>query len=259
MPPDTPLRYACDSSGLPPPPRPSCQYPPPPSRRPPPQVLTDSGGGCRIRTSCSRPPGAVPPAILLQEEVRLSVNSDVVQAHLAKPVTPVKLMGLFKSAIVSQEPWPAHRSKILIVDDLAINRRLMRTHLDSWGFANIDEAEDGQGALRAAQQCSAYSAILMDINMPVMDGCTAAVHIRKMPLYNSIAIFAVTANVSADLQQQCIESGMNAVFAKPINFPDLRAALQQAMAGQRTPASERRSTGGRLPGMASVSSESEIQ
>ena len=70
-PPDTPLRYACDSSGLraAPPPRPSCQYPPPPSPADPPppaptaplQVLTDSGGGgCRIRTSCSRPPGVGP-------------------------------------------------------------------------------------------------------------------------------------------------------------------------------------------------------
>ena len=59
MPPDTPLRYACDSSGLraAPPPPPSCQYPPPPPPpTPPPQVLTDSWGGCRIRTSCSCPP-----------------------------------------------------------------------------------------------------------------------------------------------------------------------------------------------------------
>ena len=68
MPPDTPVRYACDSSGLraaPPPPPPPAKLPippPQPSRRPPPlQVLTDSWRRCRIRTSCSCPPGVVPP------------------------------------------------------------------------------------------------------------------------------------------------------------------------------------------------------
>ena len=61
MPPDTPLRYACNSCGLraaPPPTPPSCQSPPPPAR---PQVLADSwgGGGCRVRTSCSRLTGCI--------------------------------------------------------------------------------------------------------------------------------------------------------------------------------------------------------
>ncbi|WP_395670986.1 response regulator [Phenylobacterium sp.] len=124
------------------------------------------------------------------------------------------------------ESRPLH---VLIVDDNATNRLVARTLLEMFGCTSA-EAADGAAAVVAASQ-GAFDAILMDINMPGMNGIEATRKIRSLPGPKSrIPILALTANadpVDAATYREC---GMNGVVEKPIKPERLLAALQGVLA-----------------------------
>ncbi len=108
--------------------------------------------------------------------------------------------------------YPAH---ILVVDDLAANRELIRAVLQAAGH-RVEDAESGSAALEAAKQTQ-FDVILMDLQMPGMDGATAARTIRNMDSLNrSTPIIAVSANVLPEHRLVSAEAGMNDHFGKPI-------------------------------------------
>ena len=96
---------------------------------------------------------------------------------------------------------------------------------------NVDEAENGQSAYDcfASSEPGTYEAVLMDLQMPVMDGCTAARMIRASshPQARTIPIIALTANAFAEDVARALTSGMNYHIAKPIDFHQLLHALKQ--------------------------------
>ena len=119
--------------------------------------------------------------------------------------------------------------RILLVEDNAINREIAQMILMELGF-KVETAEDGKIALDkvAASAPGYYDGVLMDIQMPVMNGYESTKAIRALPdpELSRIPIIAMTANAFAEDIQHVLEVGMNGHIAKPINIPDMVATLR---------------------------------
>ena len=104
-------------------------------------------------------------------------------------------------------------SRILIADDEPINREIARMLLEEAGLA-IETAEDGAQAVDLART-TAYAAILMDMQMPNVNGLVATQRIRQLPGHENTPIIAMTANAFAEDRASCFEAGMNDFLMKP--------------------------------------------
>ncbi|WDP92986.1 MAG: response regulator [Desulfobacter sp.] len=114
---------------------------------------------------------------------------------------------------------------LLLVEDHPINQKVAKGMLAKLGF-RTDIVPNGQQALTALET-KAYDLVLMDCQMPVMDGYQATQAIRKAPphrLDNKIPIIAMTANATAPDRQKCLDSGMDDYISKPIR-PELLSAI----------------------------------
>ncbi|MDL2321965.1 response regulator [Desulfosarcina sp. OttesenSCG-928-B08] len=113
--------------------------------------------------------------------------------------------------------------KALLAEDIAINQEIMLAILEEWGIT-ADCAENGEAAVKQfSRMPDAYDFILMDIYMPVMDGYEATEKIRALdiPQARTIPIIAMTANAFSDDVKRCLDAGMNAHIAKPVDLGKL--------------------------------------
>ncbi|MBA4110760.1 MAG: histidine kinase [Leptothrix sp. (in: Bacteria)] len=117
----------------------------------------------------------------------------------------------------------ARGSRILVVEDTPLNQMLMSELLASLG-ATVDFAENGQVGVQKVLS-EAYDLVLMDMQMPVMDGITATIEIRQHADKARLPIIAMTANAMREDSERCLACGMNDYIAKPIRLPQLWAAL----------------------------------
>ncbi|MEP6900653.1 MAG: response regulator [Actinomycetota bacterium] len=117
--------------------------------------------------------------------------------------------------------------KVLIVEDYADTRTMMRYLLQHFGY-EVFEAADGQEAVDRARE-NHPDLILMDISMPVMDGLTATQIIRKFEGFAKIPIIAVTA-YGKSYYRQAIEAGCDDLINKPLDFENLQPILEQYLA-----------------------------
>ena len=115
------------------------------------------------------------------------------------------------------------QARILVVEDNEINRELALTWLGRLGLS-ADTANDGGEAVQRAQAV-AYDLILMDMQMPVMDGLAATRAIRALPGGADVPILAMTANAFDDEREQCLAAGMNDFIIKPVNMRTLQSSL----------------------------------
>ncbi len=122
--------------------------------------------------------------------------------------------------------------KILLVEDNELNREIAMEILKEEGFV-VESAENGAEAVRKMEQAvpGQYDIILMDIQMPVMDGYEATRRIREMPEAEkaNIPIFAMTANAFEEDRQNALKAGMNGHIAKPLDIPHLLNVLASAL------------------------------
>lgn len=126
-------------------------------------------------------------------------------------------------------PAVATRSaRILLVEDVALNRELACAILRNDGH-QIDTADDGEEAVKAARQ-GGYDLILMDIQMPKVDGIAATKMIRALPgPAGTVQIIAMTANVLPDQVEHFLAAGMDDHVGKPIKQAELKAAINRAL------------------------------
>ena len=116
----------------------------------------------------------------------------------------------------------------MLVEDEPVNREIARELLEEIGLA-VDVAEDGSVAVQLAVD-NQYDAILMDMQMPKIDGLEATRRIRAMPAYIDVPIIAMTANAYAEDRSACFEAGMNDFVAKPIRPDRIFEALARGLA-----------------------------
>ncbi len=117
--------------------------------------------------------------------------------------------------------------KILVVDDNAINRMVIEAMLEQLGMV-CTSVVNGQEAVDSIKQGFHPSMILMDMQMPVMDGVTATKHIRQWELdgqHPHLPIVALTADAFEEDRQNCVNAGMDDFLAKPLDIKDLATVL----------------------------------
>jgi two-component system sensor histidine kinase/response regulator len=112
---------------------------------------------------------------------------------------------------------------ILLAEDNELNQEVATGLLESGEF-NLDIANNGQEALDMVA-IKSYDLVLMDMQMPVMDGITATIEIRKNPNFDSLPIIAMTANARLEDKEKCLNVGMQDHISKPIDPEELFRAL----------------------------------
>ena len=152
-------------------------------------------------------------------------NGSVFSVELEFPVEEVKRDNRRTGCCMPPVGFIGKARRILIADDVASNRALLRDMLTPLGFL-LDEAADGQEALEKTLALHP-DAVLMDIVMPVMDGMTAVKRIREHPELANIVVIALSANVQPRARELSLTAGCNEYLVKPIRMMTLFQALQQ--------------------------------
>jgi two-component system, sensor histidine kinase and response regulator len=119
--------------------------------------------------------------------------------------------------------------RVLLVEDSDINQIVASELLQDAG-CTVDIAENGKIAVEMCARAD-YDVVLMDMQMPVMDGLTATREIRKQEVFAGLPIVAMTANAFAEDRRKCKDAGMDGFVAKPIDPDTLWAALEQLGVG----------------------------
>jgi GAF domain-containing protein/CheY-like chemotaxis protein len=188
------------------------------------------------------------PLVLLTSLGRHEVEDEEIDvaSFLLKPIKPSNLYnalaGIFISEGSDRKPVSAksiaekksdidpalatkHPLRILLVEDLLVNQKLALRMLEQMGY-RADVASNGIEAIESIER-QPYDVILMDVQMPEMDGLEATRQIRKRPISQPF-IVAMTANAMEGDREMCLEAGMNYYISKPIRVPELVSALKLA-------------------------------
>ena len=191
-----------------------------------------------------------------------------IEAVLTKPVTASQLFDTVQqllgsaSGAPSSAPAPSDDEaatgsgaglagrRALLVEDNELNQEVALELLHDLGLA-VDLSTDGAAALAQVQR-EAYDVVLMDMQMPVMDGLTATREIRRLPALADLPIIAMTANAMSEDRQRCLDAGMNDHIAKPIDPRLLAETLQRWIghAASAAPEAVGEPFGGRAPASA---------
>lgn len=153
---------------------------------------------------------------LLLLKGNIELESEAGKGSRFRVSIPVKLLKPDQHKHLSLEPEALQRLRILVVDDHPINRKVVTTILDKWS-STYEVAKNGLEAVELAEKVD-FDIVLMDIQMPVMDGYEATRRIRQRK-GTQMTILALTASILKEDEQHCIEAGMNGIIRKPF-FPD---------------------------------------
>ena len=176
-------------------------------------------------------------------DIEVEAKAAGVTAFCSKPMFMSDLRETLMSALgqkltdASQELLPEEDADfkdrhILLVEDNELNREIAQEILREYGF-RVDTAENGAVAVEKVRTAApgSYDLVLMDVQMPVMDGYTATRQIRALenPALAGIPILAMTANAFDEDRRNAMESGMNGFLSKPIVIGDLVQELRKIL------------------------------
>ena len=165
-----------------------------------------------------------------------------VAAHLLKPIKSRDLRAAIVRALgraPAERDAPivdvldarsAHPSRILLAEDNLVNQKLAVAVLERWGHT-VEVADNGRTALTAVAR-ERFAAVLMDVQMPTMDGLHATMEIRAGESHTGghVPIIAMTARTMAGDREKCLEAGMDAYVSKPFELEQLFAVLEPILA-----------------------------
>ncbi len=146
-------------------------------------------------------------------------------ARVLGDVSTQKVDAVDDTALLMENLQTIKGAHILLVEDNELNQEVASEMLRDAGFI-VELAEDGEIAVAKVRQTH-FDIVLMDMQMPVMDGVTATRIIRRQPQFADLPIVAMTANAMAGDRQRCLDAGMNDHVAKPIEPEQLWRTLLQ--------------------------------
>jgi PAS domain S-box-containing protein len=202
-----------------------------------------SGLEAAERIVSSNTSGKTPKIVLVSAyggaELAQKPGAQYIDQFLTKPVSPSHLFDAAMAAYTGdgrRAPTkrrgseidlaalrPVQGSLILVVEDNEINQQVAQELLEQAGFL-VEIANHGQEALDKIE-VTQYDCVLMDVQMPIMDGYTATQKIREDGRFNDLPVLAMTANATVEDREQALKMGMNAHLPKPIDPNQLFAAL----------------------------------
>ncbi|MEG1056103.1 MAG: response regulator, partial [Janthinobacterium sp.] len=187
-----------------------------------------------------------------REEVRdqARVHGIELPVVLTKPVTPSTLLEALATVLGKVEQVDTRTAKredqhshdrdqvrgarLLLVEDNELNQELACELLQEAGI-ELCVAVDGQQALDVLAADANFDGVLMDCQMPVMDGYTATRRIREQARFAELAVIAMTANAMAGDRERALDSGMNDHIAKPLNVAAMFATLAKWIKPRKVP------------------------
>jgi PAS domain S-box-containing protein len=178
------------------------------------------------------------------DEVKKNAQGIGIDAFIAKPVRVQELSKVLQAVFQDRRTDQAQAGgapgehyftglRVLVVEDVAMNQELAREILGSKGIV-VSLANNGEEGVAAVAQGD-FDLVLMDMQMPVLDGCQASEKIRQFN--RKLPIIAMTANAMATDRNKCLAAGMNDYVTKPINTDELFAVMARWVKAQRPPAS----------------------
>jgi CheY-like chemotaxis protein len=117
--------------------------------------------------------------------------------------------------------------RILIVEDKASSRELLRTVLEHRGYAVIEAADGDEGLLKA--RAEAPDLILLDLQMPIRNGYDVLMELRREPRFAAVPIVAVTASAMQGDREKALAAGFNGYLTKPLPLSNLRSEIQRLL------------------------------
>ncbi|WML90685.1 response regulator [Thiothrix lacustris] len=178
-------------------------------------------------------------AMRLDQNIKLlskPIKHSVIQKYLSRqhvPVNPLNPEATPEPHVnLSPSPSPSIQSKggvrILLTEDHVVNQKVALALLKKLGYTYVDCAINGEEALKAVQQ-QTYDLVLMDCQMPVMDGYEATRKIRQLEdeRYQVLPIVALTAHTMKGDDEKCYEAGMSDYLSKPVRVDELESKLQK--------------------------------
>ena len=210
-------------------------------------------GGVETTRRIRRAVGDTVPVIVISaydwSDIEAEAREAGVTAFISKPLFKMKFVRVFQSLLEQESARAENRpfkkleelrfsdTRILLAEDNPINAEIAMHILQITGLI-VEHAEDGEEAVRMFRESheGKYALIFMDIQMPRMNGYEAAKAIRAMDRADAgtIPIIAMTANAFEEDKQNAFMAGMNGHVAKPLNFDELSAVLQQWLQKQNS-------------------------
>jgi CheY-like chemotaxis protein len=169
-----------------------------------------------------------------------------ISAYLVKPILPVELQNaicLIVQKVPPEVPLPLvtrhtvrevwHNTRVLLVEDNLVNQKLAVALLEKRGFG-VTTVGDGKSGLAALQR-EPFDLVLMDIQMPGMDGfeATAAIREAEKSTGKHVPIIAMTAHALKGDQERCLAAGMDAYVSKPIHTSELFETIARTLERSR--------------------------
>src|SRR5208337_3976794 len=177
---------------------------------------------------------------MISGDIERRPHSDVA-AYLTKPTRPSQLYNAIVDSVqgcrrtktsAPINPWAvkAEFTPILLAEDNPTNQQVCTAMLKRLGYQRVEVVSNGREALEALSRMN-YGLVLMDCQMPEMDGYEAARRIRKTEIEfrsaSRMAIVALTAHAMKGSQEQCLAAGMDGYLSKPFGLRQLKAVLDR--------------------------------
>ncbi len=193
-----------------------------------------------------------PPIIMVtsrtQQDVLAKADNEI-QAVLTKPVEPLDLLENIRKVLGFELTEPLHSAPeidvnnnkltgamILIVDDDDINRLIAKEMLEDESL-QVVVANGGQQAIEKID-AQKFDAVLMDLQMPGMDGYETCLRIRRNPRHKNLPIIALSGHAMSEIRDKCLQVGMNDYVSKPFRINKLLRILERIISSQRQESSK---------------------